>query len=594
MRNIPRHLVTTADERTWPDSGPMLFLGEWCQRLDRRQVWEQRDILVADPVGLEPGQRDADQAKVTAVEESLLKQLSAVLNEYHQEDHAPRYWRMLFGHWLRRYSRLLLNRLHTLEQCLERYAISAVTLLDDPRYCLAPQESYSAIWDATDDLWNQHLCARLIRRIPAAERAFDLQSVMVEDPRNLRRSGVGTMQFKVWLHNRLARMLGATFGMVGRRDEVFILNSYLPKAAEFGLQLMLRQRPYISGPFETRSDFRPDRELRGRLAAKIGTTSRCSEEQAIGSMLFEALPACYLELYPELKKAVSAMPWPKRPRVIFTSSNFDTDEVFKLWAAQKAEAGSTYVVGQHGNNYGTHRHQSYYSVEELTADRFLTWGWLDGLPQHTPAFMLKNVGRRPLGRDPDGEVLLIEVGMAHRIETWDVVKDYENYFEEQQNFVRALSLRVTETLRIRLYNPNSAVSRGEQSRWEALNPYLKLDPGTSRLDGLIAASRLVVFSYDSTGLLECLADDIPTIAFWQNGLENIRDSARPFYQQLIVAGIVHHSASSAAEKVNEVWDRVDDWWQSKIVQSARHAFCDRYARSVRHPLRNLQAILDTA
>jgi len=85
--------------------------------------------------------------------------------------------------------------------------------------------------------------------------------------------------------------------------------------------------------------------------------------------------------------------------------------------------------------------------------------------------------------------------------------------------------------------------------------------------------------------------NIPTIAFWQSGLDHLRDSAVPYYQRLVDAGIVHLSPASAADKVNQIWDDVDEWWSSAVVQEARIFFCDRYARNSKRPIQELKALL---
>ena len=95
---------------------------------------------------------------------------------------------------------------------------------------------------------------------------------------------------------------------------------------------------------------------------------------------------------------------------------------------------------------------------------------------------------------------------------------------------------------------------------------------------MIDESRIMLFSADSTGMLETLSQNIPTIAFWQNGLGHVRESARPYYQLLFDAGIVHLSPISVAGKINEIWNDVDGWWASREVQEARMKFCERYAR----------------
>ena len=61
----------------------------------------------------------------------------------------------------------------------------------------------------------------------------------------------------------------------------------------------------------------------------------------------------FSEGFLELKKIASQQPWPKSPKFIFTSNNFNTDEIFKIWTATKIQSGSKYYVGQHGNNYYT-------------------------------------------------------------------------------------------------------------------------------------------------------------------------------------------------------------------------------------------------
>ena len=65
----------------------------------------------------------------------------------------------------------------------------------------------------------------------------------------------------------------------------------------------------------------------------------------------------------------------------------------------------------------------------------------------------------------------------------------------------------------------------------------------------------------------------------------------PNFQLLINAGILHLSPKSAANKVNEIWDKTENWWQQKNVQDARKEFCDIYARKSKNPVFELKKIL---
>ena len=221
-------------------------------------------------------------------------------------------------------------------------------------------------------------------------------------------------------------------------------------------------------------------------------------------MMFELLPVCYLEGFLSLNKLVKQKPWPQSPRFIFTSNNFDTDEVFKLWTATKVELGCKNFVGQHGNNYGTHRYM-YPAIEEATADKFLTWGWTDGLAQHMPAFIFKTIGKKAGNYNPGGGLLLIELHLNHRITTWDGTAEFADYFHDQQLFVSKLAIAPKKNLTIRLHSAHKYMNWNEEARWKAFDPSVKIGSSDGAISDLISNNRLVVHSYDSTGILETLS-----------------------------------------------------------------------------------------
>ena len=125
-------------------------------------------------------------------------------------------------------------------------------------------------------------------------------------------------------------------------------------------------------------------------------------------------------------------------------------------------------------------------------------------------------------------------------------------------------------------------------RWKDFDPAVKTDTGEVNIRDLISRSRLVVHSYDSTGMLETLNLNIPTLAFWQNGLDHLENSAKPLYQKLVDSGIVHLSSKSASDKVNNVWSDVDTWWNQTDVQEARKQFCECFAKESQNPFLKLK------
>ena len=586
----PRYLITTADERTWKFDRPVVFLGEWCRTYDRRHIWQTMDAIVAEPYGLGQAKKDADHAEARVLEEKLFHALCYALNRYHGTQHGARFWRIVLGHWLRRYIDVMFNRVKTLEQCLQTHQLSGISAYANDHCALVTQDSYAAIWAFNDDNWNNALAVRILDLLGVENCPVEV--IASCESAGFRWNALTTtssLNRKIlkWVYQQMGK-LGRYFA---RADNAFIFNSYLPKKEEIKLQLALGQCPQLWVSPKLEISEKPNRDLRESLAHQVLSKPANKLEDVLSKMLFELLPICYLEGFCSLNKLVEQQAWPTMPKFIFTSNNFDTDEIFKLWVAQATEKGHKYFVGQHGN-YGVSRNHIDPSIEEITADKFLTWGWTDGLPQHVPAFVFKTAGRKAEHYNPQGGLLLIELCLNHRITTWDGSAEFANYFEDQQRFISTLESMPRKCVTIRLHSAYRYFKWNEETRWQVFDPLLKVDTGSVAIKSLIAKSRLVVHSYDSTGILETLSQNIPTLAFWQNGLDHLRESAKPYYKLLVDAGIVHLTSLSASQKVNEVWDDVEGWWRGSRVQNARKQFCERYARVTDKPTENLVAIMN--
>lgn len=589
MDTCPRYLITTADERTWKFDRPVIFLGEWCRIYDRKHIWEDMDAVVAAPYGLGQNQKESDHRITTEWADKLFPDLCESLNLFHGVQHDQRFWRIVLGHWFYRYVDVIFNRVKTLEKCLQTYEISGTTVFSIDSYSLAPQDTFEAIWAFNDDIWNNVLNAHILKYLSQAKFPIEIisnpltsRSCLHENPpiRNISKRSL------LWGRGQVSKLTK----FLVRDNDSFILNSSLPRWYEIKLQLALGQFPqFWTSPKFWIADS-ANQALREDLSKFIFDKSVCSRENILNKMLFELLPVCFLEGFPSLSKQVLGLAWPKNPRFVFTSSNFDTDEVFKLWVAKKSEHGSLYFVGQHGN-YGAQKNNDNPSNEELTSDKFITWGWKDGLPQHAPAFIFKTLADKVKKYKPKGGLLLIELHSGHRLNTWDNIAEFGDYFEYQKRFVSALLPEPRKSLTIRLHSAHKRLNWNEVSRWRVFDAALKIN-SSGDIRTLIAQSRLVVHSYDSTGILETLSKNIPTLAFWPNGLDNLRDSAEPFYMLLIDVGIVHLSPESVASKINEVWNDVEGWWGRRDLQYARQQFCERYARQSVNPIKTLLSIFN--
>lgn len=569
---MERYLITTADERSWVYDRPVLFLGEWCCRYDRRFVWTKLDAIVAAPYGVQSEQTELDFIYTNNLLSQLLNELAIALNAFHNVNHSARFWHIVLGHWLMRYIRVIFNRYFTLDQAIKQNGISGTAILDLADYSLATNDTNDFIWACNDALWNHVLYGHILNQLGSVT----INSIAITNPTDFSFELKSNVPSGFGFNKR--RMIDLAVNQVlpkfSRKRDAFIINSYLPKLEEAKLAINLGQFPQRWRSSKLKNVLLDQKK---RQSLKINTIGYHGFELFIREKIKDILPKCYFEGFDQLMDQVNSLPWPKSPKFIFTSNNFDTDEVFKVWTGCQVEKGVPYFVGQHGNNYGTLK-ECVIRPEMLVCDAFFSWGWSNLSTKNIPAFLLKRGKSNPLRADPNGGLLLVETQHPHCVETFDVDFNYCIYQEDQFKFVAALPGIIQQKLVVRLPSVWRRTNWYEDQRWRDRHPSVVVELGTENIDKLINKSRLVVHSYDSTGMLETLAFNIPTICFWSGGFDHLLPMAKPFYEMLRAASIIVDTPVQAAKLVANHWDNMEAWWNNSKRQRARMLFCDEYAR----------------
>ena len=168
------------------------------------------------------------------------------------------------------------------------------------------------------------------------------------------------------------------------------------------------------------------------------------------------------------------------------------------------------------------------------------------------------------------------------------------YFEDHCAFVEALSPRLREALFIRLYRADCGWEQA--ARWRDRFPDIALDEGQEDIDEVTRGCRLLISTYNGTNNLEALAMGVPTVKFWNPEVWPLRDSAKPYFDELLSVGVYHEEPESAAAHVERVWDDVDGWWKSGEVVEAVRSFTDRFIATPRDLVKRtageIQAVID--
>jgi len=540
---------------------------------------------VVSPYGLAFEVRDLDLEKSEEYFERILVLLSSVLNEVHDINLSIRQWEILLGHWLKRYIAISINTCKKMELAWNTFEITHVVPEQIGLETFAPLDTADFTGKLNDPAWAlvfkssfYHYWKNLI---PVSESQPSNTYHSLSKYRNQFISSSNSLSLKRKILLRLQDFVSSFSRNV-------LSSTYLPRGIEWGLALRMFSVPQ-GLKFQKSLEYEPiDRNLRLRIRALIsegGGDDRNLSAIQIGIASF--LPNVFLESFNRTKDSALGLKLPNNPKYIFTSNDFDSNELFKFWLVSKIGNGSKYIVGQHGNNYGTSKYLRN-TVEQSTADKFITWGWSFENSKYYQGFNLRNPRGKRIESSDKGRFLLAQTCYPIPSTTWDSDFEFEQYLDHLGKIVQLLHPAVRKNLTLRLHPAETRLDWSDVEYWSQVAPDLDIDKSGMKIVDLYPKFRLVIHGYDSTGILETLSANYPTLGFLPNGLNEMLPDAQGIYNTLVEAGILHSSPESLALKVNAIADDVENWWNSSPIQFTREKFVYEYARTSKSPITQLK------
>lgn len=557
---MSKELILTALDEAWKPGSQVILLGEWCRRKTSVEVvpyhWDDQSKFVQDFHFLND------------IYEILLKDLSDKLNEIHGLTFSQRYWRILIGPWLGMFTQIVFDRYSMLKVAFKDKNISCARVVNFRE--LIPTDNRQFIKMAESDVWNNQIYFAILAELNLPTKLLDVPHLesdfsVKRRERNLR-SFLSTIFHKAQNRFRLHFL---------KEDDAFLISTYLPWKIERQLQKQLGQSP-IRWEFETAPQVEFDKLKR---TWNIEAAQVSEFESLMRKLIPQQIPTVYLEGFLDLQEVCKEVPWPQNPKLIFTSTAFISDDVFKAWAGLKVESGCPYFLGQHGGHYGTGELSFSEDHQYATADYFLSFGWED--PQRKkiiPVGQFKVSGQLGVDHSKNKNLLLV-IGVMSRYSQHLLTSVHSSqwleYFDNQYSFIRDLQQEPRENVIVRLY-PND-YGWDQKARFTEQFPSLRFDQHENYLEDSLADARLFIGTYNATTYLESFTMNVPTVLFWNPKYWALRSDAVNDFEELRKAKILHNTPEEAAAHVNLIWNDINGWWLSESVQKAKNDFCSKYS-----------------
>lgn len=568
-------LVLTALENTWGTIQSLLFLGEWCKRYERRDVWSMRAHKTVPFHWDDRRKLHEDYDYLESLHKTLLSSLSQSLNQLHCVSYENRYWQVLLDPWLTSYLGVMFDRWECLRYAFLEPELSSGGIFISVGGNFPAPYSYAEFVQAAaySDRWNQWIYQRILQaeysnKLTPLECSYPSNELTA--PRIDNRSRTTRPIHKIW--GGCSRF----FNSINGAPNVIFLGTTFGKSALVKLNLALGQLPYRD-PFHE-IDYDTDgaahsRVKQARKDIELGWQERSDFEKFLKISIPLDMPKSIVEDFSTLRRHANNIAI--RPKVVVTGSGHWDNAFAKAWIAEQTAGETKLVVLEHGGSLPPYK--ELFDFEPSIADVRVSWF----RPYHKkhlqlpPPRFVDRYGRgfrlrRLLQRRKYCSLIGNECPLwVHRAHFYPMAHQWSASFAMVLELFGRLNPAIKSLFRIKPY-PALQGWNSAQRFADALSPSLIYQE--RYLERVYAMSKVIVCTYPETTFAEAMASGVPTVLVYPEHFYELNPVAYPLLEILKGAKIVFGNPVDAATHLNAVWENPDKWWDSPGTVHARQEF----------------------
>ncbi len=242
--------------------------------------------------------------------------------------------------------------------------------------------------------------------------------------------------------------------------------------------------------------------------------------------------------------------------------------------------GEKLIFCQHGSNYCTTENSWIADSYEYLGDYFINWG--NVTPKHKQCKFIVMPSphlSRIMNKHKFIHESLILVGTNQR-QTMDGICMPEpsymiDYLVSKENFIRKLDVSVIKNLFYRPWPIKENDDFNDQTYIKNIFPNISILNGNLTKEML--KTKLLVLDHYGTSFYEAMASNTPVIIYFGYPEVQFMLQAQEMFDDFKQIGVYHDDSMSAAAYINKIWNNIDTWWKSELVQQVRQKFNNLYA-----------------
>ena len=244
-------------------------------------------------------------------------------------------------------------------------------------------------------------------------------------------------------------------------------------------------------------------------------------------------------------------------------TSFITNEIFKIWLANKVENGSKFIIASHGGCL-TPKLNGFFNYFPKIADRVITRKKsLNNKEIQMP--LLKNT--MSLNKNKNNKNIYIfdcePANYPCKIQSWPFINQYKkilkntnsliNYFskEDKKNiFYRSMNNGKNLSQKIKLKNPSIKLSNLNEVKFKDIKKDIKL----------------AICMYPETVIVDLITNGIPTIIYIPKELYSFDNESKKMIKYLKLNKIYFDNFGKLKSHLNTIKNSPLEWWMSKSNQ----------------------------
>jgi putative transferase (TIGR04331 family) len=514
---------------------------------------------------------------------TILKIIKDEFNRIYNKNFDSNFYEIIIGAWLRFFIYQFVNKYKSILKAIENYQIDKCTIYETKKLLFAVNDSASFHHAPNSNEWNTGIYSYILENL---ETKIDLKKIILHD--NLL-FNLNKNKKKKKNKNFIKILFNFILDRLPNNSDKFIYKTGFGEFNEKKFEILLNQIPRFY-----HSDFNYDisnynYDLRSKFKFenyKKEKSKKFNEENEsieilnlILNILSKSIPIIFVEDFIFMLNFSEKLKFPKKPQSILTTFAYETNEPFKFYLANKKfnDKNLKYFIFQHGT-FIPNTETNFHHILK-TADCFITWG-----KKKNPASKssithsnFKLLNKKYFVKNKSDKILILTRSSGSNMLPFDNFSDKLNKISSMTKFLKKIDDKFKSKIIIRAHKNTKNIFKNFDEFFNIDNFKFKIDYGKTPYLEAINNNKLIIFGYDSSGILEAINIDKPFVGLWPNLFDHLNEFAIRDYKILRKAKILFDEPDELIEHINNIWDNIDEWWYSETTKNSLSQFSENYS-----------------